>query len=116
MVGKWSVGSSDSPDSERLNERPSKSRFHKRIVNRRITTEEYARMSHSSTEVAGYTVEYVGESMKRNGYLVEMGMYFSVNDLALMKSILPNTQAPITLFFFFFFIATARPFAAACAF
>ena len=78
LVSLPQMGSSDSLDSERRNERPSKGRCHKPIVNRIA----YARMSHSSTEVAGYTVEYVGVSMKRNGHLVEMGMYFSVIEVA----------------------------------
>jgi hypothetical protein len=42
-------------------------------VNRHFTPEAYARMRHSSTKIAGYTVEYVGVSMKKNGHLVEMG-------------------------------------------
>ena len=78
LVSLPQMGSSDSLDSERRTERPSKGRCHKPIVNRIA----YARMSHSSTEVAGYTVEYVGVSMKRNGHLVEMGMYFSVIEVA----------------------------------
>ena len=42
----------------------------------------YSLLGSRTCRVAGYTVEYVGVSMQRNGHLVTEGMHFSVMEVA----------------------------------
>ena len=42
----------------------------------------YSLLGSGTCHVAGYTVEYVGVSMQRNGHLVKEGMHFSVKEVA----------------------------------